>query len=474
VPGHASKSDHGRFNRGETFGLDENNDFRPAGVYDLQDLQKRVTAQCQQMHPPVRAYFTSAEYRGVWICSAEIPAVDVAERPCYYMGAGRQGGSYIRVGDVDFRMTNYELYSYEAFRKHEHDDERIAARADVTFMDMDRITVYVAEQKLQRPGLSRLPKDKILELLGLFRNGHATLAGLMNFGLYPQGFFPQFGITAVVIPGCAMGDVDLVTGGRFLDNKRIEGTLAEMVQEAVRFCVRNMKVSTIIDPATGERKDRTEYPVTAVREAVLNAVIHRDYSVYTEGTPIQLNMFSDRIEIHSPGNLYGRMTVDQLGTARPELRNPTLAVIAESQTNAENRYSGIPTMRRLMREWKLPEPVFENRRNEFVVTLYNRRRAAVDYPNQIGESEILYGNRISAENKRASGYESDPSQELLAFCTEPKTVHQITDHLGMKTAFYVRKHYIQPLLDKGKLAMTHPETPKSRYQKYYTLGELDK
>ena len=83
-------------------------------------------------------------------------------------------------------------------------------------------------------------------------------------------------------------------------------------------------------------------------------------------------MYRNRLEIHSPGNLYGRMTVDQLGIARPDPRNPALATMAESLTKAENRYSGIPTMRREMKNLGLPEPVFENRRNEFVVTFFNQ------------------------------------------------------------------------------------------------------
>ena len=122
-----------------------------------------------------------------------------------------------------------------------------------------------------------------------------------------------------------------------------------------------MKVRTIVDPQTGMRKDRTEYPLSAVREIILNALIHRDYSIYTEGTPIQIDFFSNRLEIHSPGGLYGRMTVDQLGTARPDLRNPALALMMETLASAENRYSGIPTIRREMAAYGLPAPVFENR-----------------------------------------------------------------------------------------------------------------
>ena len=103
------------------FGLDENEHFTAVGVYDLQDLQKKVTEQCNQMQPPVRALFTTAEYEGVWICSAEIPSIAYAERPCYYIGAGIQNGSYVRVGDADRHMTDYEIYCFEAYRNHMHD-----------------------------------------------------------------------------------------------------------------------------------------------------------------------------------------------------------------------------------------------------------------------------------------------------------------------------------------------------------------
>ena len=119
------------------FGLDKNEHFAAVGVYDLQDLQKKVTEQCNQMQPPVRALFTTAEYEGVWICSAEIPSIAYAERPCYYIGAGIQNGSYVRVGDADRHMTDYEIYCFEAYRNHMHDDERVIERATVDFLDKD-------------------------------------------------------------------------------------------------------------------------------------------------------------------------------------------------------------------------------------------------------------------------------------------------------------------------------------------------
>ncbi|MCQ4637477.1 putative DNA binding domain-containing protein [Anaerovorax odorimutans] len=435
------------------FGLNEKKQFEAVGVYDLQDLQKRITEQCNQMEPPVRAVFTIAEYQGVNICCAEIPGIELTKRPCYYKGIGRVKGSYIRVGDADLPMTDYELYAYEAYRAHLHDDERQVERASLKLLNQDKVAAYIHEKKNERPQFSLMEKEQIYEMLNLTREGIPTLAALLNFCVYPQGLFPQLGITAIVVPGYEIGDVGEYNA-RFIDNKRIEGTIAEMVEEAITFCKRNMKVKTIINPDTGMRDDKTEYPIKAIREAVLNALIHRDYSFHTEGTPVQINFFADRLEIHSPGTLYGRLTVEQLGKVKADLRNPALAVMTESITGAENRYSGIPTIIREMKEWGLPAPVFENRRNEFVVTLYNGSEKS--------------GSMMVAEEVKPYDEGKTP-ESLLEFCREPKSRNEIAEFLGVKTVFYVMKRYIKPLLESGELAMTMPEKPKSKLQKYYTI-----
>lgn len=429
------------------FGIKEDEDFSVAGVYDLQDLQKKVTAQCNQMMPPVRAVFTVAEVDGKAVCSAEIPAADPIDRPCYYAGAGRLKGSYVRVGDADLPMTDYEIYSYEAYRKHVRDDERTDARATLALLDQDRVQSYVARMKVERPGFSKLEEEQVYEMLAITHGGRPTLAAILNFGLYPQGLFPQLAITAIVVPGTEIGDIS-ADGVRFQDNKRIEGTLPAMLSEALSFCKRNMKAQTRVDPKTGMRMDKMEYPIEAIREVVLNALIHRDYSRFTEGTPIQIDFFADRLEIHSPGGLYGRLRVEDLGHVRPDLRNPALATMSEFLLKTENRYSGIPTIRREMKAAGLPAPVFENRRNEFVVTLYNAQ------PEEASQEP-------ASEPSRAS---------LLAYCKIPRSRKEIADFLGISTVFYAMKHFVRPMLESGSLRMTMPEKPTSRKQRFVTVN----
>ena len=128
-------------------------------------------------------------------------------------------------------MTDYELYRYEAFRRHLHDDERPVERATLTVFEQDKLQTYLAKRRAARPGLAQLPLEQQYEMLRVTRDGIPTLSAVLNFCMYPQGYFPELGITAIVVPGTEIGAV-AEDSARFLDNKRIAGPIATMVEEA--------------------------------------------------------------------------------------------------------------------------------------------------------------------------------------------------------------------------------------------------
>lgn len=425
------------------FGIDEQNDFSLVGVYDAACLQKYIQEQCEQMTPPVRALVTAHEVQGKILVTAEIPPLKIFNRPCFYSGAGRVKGSYIRVGDADKHMTEYEVYSFEAYLKRYREDERPVEQSSRTILDKNALKAFIEIMKKKKPNLASLEDATVCELLGLTVQGTPTLAALLLFGLYPQASFPQLCVTATVIPGKEIGD-NREDEARFLDNKRIEGTLTQMLDQALAFVQRNMRTDTFIDPATGKRRDKTEYPVTAVREILLNALIHRDYSRYTETTPICLNMFEDRLEVHNPGGLYGRTRVDELGTVRAGTRNPVLVVAMENLGLAENRFSGIPMIRKSMQEYGLPMPEFESG-SSFHAILRNVRAA--------------FQNVDSA------------TRELLVFCRTPRSRQEIAAFLGIKSTGYAIRTYVAPLVAQGLLQMSLPDKPQSPSQKYMTVPE---
>ena len=425
------------------FGIDENDDFNVCGVYDAADLQKKIMEQSLQMEPVVRPLCTVAVVDGKTVVSAEIQEMDNFQKPCFYKGAGRLRGSYVRVADGDRLMTEYEVYSYEAFKQDIHDELRTNDRAEMTDINTDEYQLYLLELKKNKPHLAKLEEKEINRLQGFVVDNKPTIAALMLFSVYPQAYFPQLCITAVSVPGKEMSATGSV-GERFIDNKRIEGSITQMLNDALIFVRKNMKVKTIIDAETGMRNDRTEYPVIAVRELVLNALIHRDYSIHTESAPITITMYSDRMEIENPGGLYGRMTLDSLGFVSADTRNPYIAGALEIMGETENRYSGIPTIRSAMKNAGLPQPVFVNNRGVFKAILYN-------------EIVSEKGN-------------SDLASRILDFCSVPRSRRELEEKFkdDITIAYLMSKH-MKPLIAENKIALTKPESPKSKDQKYFTI-----
>ena len=441
------------------FGLDEKQNFAKVGVYDPQDLQKKVMEYGEQMTPVVRPVFTVyAEEEKVFV-SAEIPPVDITERPCFKTAKGRLQGSYIRVGDADKPMTEYEVYSYEAFRKKYRDDIREVAGASMETLNPTKLEDYLLRKKKNRPHLETVPMEQLYELTGVLKGGKVTLSAVMLFGYYPQAYFPQLSVIATCVPSTEMGILD-ETGQRFTDSRRIEGTLPEMLEGSLAFVRTNMRTATTIDPKTGARRDTPQYPMDAVREAVLNALVHRDYSIHTEGMPIQLTMYADRLEVSNPGGLYGRLTVDQLGHVQPDTRNPVMVTAMEVLEQTENRYSGIPRIRHAMAELSLPEPVFSDRRGTFTVTLYNQR-------------EVARQEREERAEEKPQDTAYDP-KGLLVFCQEPRTRKEVVEYLEISSAQYALHKYLDPLVRCGAIRLTIPEKPKSPKQKYVAAARKDR
>lgn len=418
------------------FGVDESDDYAIKGVYNPQDLQKKVTEQCKQMEPSVRALFTVCEINDKTIVSAEIPGVDISKRPVFYKGVGRIKGSYVRVGESDEPMSEYEIYSYEAFRNRTRDDIRVVEGASLKLINKERMKQYLEAVRNERKNLyDNVSESEILEFMGIAKDNVLTLAGLMTFSMYPQAYFPQLCITAVSLPGTEQGEIG-DDGERFIDNKRITGAISDMLEEAVEFVRTNSRTKTIIDD-NGHRVDKPEYPIKAVREAILNALVHRDYSVHTENVPIRIEMYRDRMEIINSGGLYGKISIDALGKVRPETRNAALANMLELLNITENRYSGIPTMRKEFANAGLPAPIFSVVHGEFKVVMKN-----------------------GLFEKKGSNEES-----LLDFCSTPRTRAEIVAFVG-KSKNHVMAHIVGPLVKENKLRMTIPDKPKSSNQRF--------
>lgn len=416
------------------FGISESDDYKVVGVDDAEKLEKDVVEQCKQMEPVVRPLFTIAEIDGKMVVSAEIPGMPFSVRPVYYKGKGIVKGSYVRSGESDELMSPYEVYSYDAFHRGVHDDRRVVTESDLSFLDKDLLNTYVTRIKNTRPNLSALNDDDVMKLLGIVRDECPTVAALMAFSHYPQAYFPQFSITAVVIPGEEKGDIEDPSMPRFLDSRRFTGNIKEMLDSAVEYILSNIRRAIAFDEK-GSRIDIPEYPPLAIREAVLNALQHRDYSTYSEGKAIRIEIYPNRLEIINSGGLYGPLTIDKLGDIPPESRNPTLSDILEVLGISENRGSGIPTIRNEFLKLGLAEPVFSSNRGEF---------------------KVIFTNNV---NSRTS------MNDVLKFCKIPRSRVELEEFTGLSRTTLLYS-IINPLLDEGLLKMTLPDKPRSKWQRF--------
>lgn len=356
------------------FGLDERSNFAVVGVNNAQKIQEDIANQADhEMEPPLRPTCTIEEISGKTVVAVEIPEVSVDQKPCFYRPAGLQGGSYLRVGGTDRKMTNYEIFSYTSARTQQQDDQQPVLEATIDDLDRTRLDGYLAQLRQARPNAGYLhePFEQVLERLRIVHTADGvarpTLAGLLVFGTYPELFERQLIITFLQFYGETEGEKTPL-GDRFLDNQQFEGPIPTMVDAALNHVLANIRKSSRIEGML--RQDIPEYPAAAIREAIVNAVAHRDYSHFVRGSYIQIRLFANRLEIQNPGGLYGGVTVETL-TQNQAARNSLLVRLLEDLHIVENRGSGIRTMINAMLEAKLDEPQFQDRRTAFVVTFSN-------------------------------------------------------------------------------------------------------
>ena len=358
-------------------GIDEKHDFSPVPISDISLIIKKVQEQCLEMVPEVRASIEIIDYHHYNLICICVPGLPAVQRPCYRRKWGIYQGSFIRVGDGDVHMTDIEVHNYLNLKQQLSDDMTCCGTiADLDDRALQEFLFRVADT---RPRLYSLGKETILKVLNITKDSNATLAGQLMFGLYPQEFLPCAVINATRSQGIEYASA-LSTGQRFIDNRRIDGNISSMLNDALSFVHRNTRLATIVDPVTAKRNDKPEYPDLAIRELLLNALLHRDYSRYTHGEAISLNIYSNRLEIISPGGIFGGYSLEEIETQnRRSLRNPVLISLAETMCIVENRGTGISVTARAMTEADLPTPVYEVSHSHFKVTLFNSNADKTNY-----------------------------------------------------------------------------------------------
>ena len=321
-------------------GVTDSGDVQGMSREQMDALERLLVEICTDMiTPPIRPVVLRRETK-------ERLSFLLVEVPQGHTQHDSPGGSYYRVGSSKRKMTN---------------DERLRLaqqRGQARFLWFDKQPVPGTgfgslDESLWKPLLSTIgaaDPESALERMGLLtsdENGitRATVAGVLLCCRSPEEWLPNACITAT----CYRGN-DRASGQ--IDTQTITGPLNRQITEAVAFAVRNMRVGAYKDPA---RTDLPQYSEAALFEAIVNAVVHRDYSI--RGSRIRLSMFADRFEINSPGGLPNNLTIDSMDV-RQSTRNEALASIfgripvgavrgsGDRQFFMERRGDGVPIILR--------------------------------------------------------------------------------------------------------------------------------
>lgn len=383
---------------------------------------------------------------GAQMVSVQVHENDAAHKPCYVKTKSVSTGSYKRQDDKDILLSPTELFEMQNVYEPSEADRTPITDADRGDLDDATVAAIIdahRDTKALRGAHSEMQQLERLNILD--KKGHVRLAGVLIAGAYPQQFFPRLYVDVAVHPGINKSQDGEV---RFLDRVQCDGRLQEMVDDAVKAVLRNLRTYSLIE-GTG-RRDVPEIPTTVLREAIANAVVHREYDALFRNDPVNIDIYSNRVEISSPGGLWGGKTLQNLANGVSRCRNATLMQLLQKTplirgdndgSAVEGQGSGIQFMINRMKELSLAQPDFQPTFDRFRVILYRggaelamnqqwvRSHVGHDLPGR--ESSVLHTvralGRASVHDIRDRlGYDSDDIRAMLATLVEAGLIRQVS------------------------------------------------
>lgn len=434
-------------------GLSERDGFRPCPKFDAQAAYSALQMLGDALTPVVRLRLAILPFEESRIVVAVVPELPAEEKPCFVTLKGTYGGSFVRTGDGDRRLSEYEVSRMLETRHQPQHDLEVVEDADLRDLDSDRVRQFVERQRGLSPRIfSKMTDEEILLKNKVIAYSHErmrpTLAGLLALGTFPQEFFPRLCVVCTLYADVDSRHPEAEPAYRYVDTKRLVGPIPDLVADAVDYVAKNMHYKARIVGAF--RTDVPDYPLVAVRETVANALQHRDYSPVGRGAHVQVNLYSDRLEVLNPGGLYGATNVTSvLHSSLSTTRNVYLSQILENTAMedgtrvVENRGTG---MRTIQGSYASVEPS----------------------PIHVESTWEYFRIALSKEGK---GFQQtrrkwkDVPQEMMRAFSQEETI-SISEFCAMSglSRLTVRK-YVLGLIREGRIEPTEPSrSPKQRYR----------
>ncbi|GAA4479854.1 ATP-binding protein [Microbacterium panaciterrae] len=372
----------------------------------------------------------------------------VGLKPCFVTAKGLPSGAFRRVDDKNIRLSPAEVFEMQHALTPSKADGEPVPDADESDLDPEIIEALLTRMASSKAlyGTSTR-REKLSRLNIVDKQGRIRLAGLLTAGVYPQQFLPRLLIDVAVHLGREKSLPGVAT--RFIDRRECVGPVADSIDEAINVVLRNLRTYSIVEGAG--RSEVPEIPTEVLREAIANAVLHREYAAVFTGQPVTVDVFSDRIEITNPGGLWGGKTLENLDDGTSRCRNLTLmplmqqiAVRGAGRFTVEGQGGGVRMMNSEMEAHALQRPHYVATPDQVRVTLW---RHGAEIPEHREWLRGLVDRDLDAREDTAL---------LLARREGEVSVAGLRDALRIDSD--EARETLRALRREGVLRMTHDET----------------
>ncbi len=346
--------------------------YQVEGVPQPDKLCADLATQCREtFNQPVRIELSTEQVNGQAVVVAYVPEAQPQDKPIFFKAQGLPKGALRRVGSVDQHCTDDDLAVFYQGRRRESFDASLVPDATLDDIALEALADYRQARAEANPDAEELrwTDEELLRSLGCIGKDEQgalrpTVAGVMLFGK-PQALrrcFPMTRVDYIRVPGREW----VPDPERRFDTIELRDPLFRLIRRAQAAVLDDLPKGFALKEGDLQRQDKPVIPQRVIREALVNALMHRSYRSHS---PVQIIRYANRLEIRNPG--FSLKSPEHLGEPGSEPRNPRIAAVLHETRFAETKGSGIRVMRDTMEQAGLTPPLFESDRgNDQFVARY--------------------------------------------------------------------------------------------------------
>ena len=419
------------------FGVDD--DGQAIGLSDLKIKSETISRLIKERISPVPEFNLVAHTVNTDRSILELQVTRGTLPPYYYVGDGSTT-AFVRIGNESVTAPPQKLS--ELVRR----GQNLSFDSMPTNYRLNDLSFAQFEAAYKKVSKKTMTEKEYISFGMCQQDGTLTYAGLVFADDSP---LLQSRVFCTHWNGATKSSV----GDDAVDSEEFQGDIISLLKNSHNFIRLNSKVRW--KKMADHRINKPDYADRAVFEALVNALMHRDYSVI--GSEVHVDMYSDRLDIYSPGGMYDGSLIQELDIEQiPSMRrNPIIADIFQRLDLCERQGSGL---RKIQEETSNLHGYTEDDKPRFVSSASTFHTVFKNMNYNLAGSTVQDTDQDTDQDKRLIS--------VVEFCSAPRTREEIQQYLDITHRAYFRKTILRPLLETGRLKMTLPDKPSSRNQKY--------